>query len=290
LTSKNNKLAIGTAQFGMPYGITNKKGQVEPAEAKKILDFAKENGIDTLDTAAGYGNSEQLLGESGVSGWQIVTKIGKMDPSCPDIGRWVRESIEASLRRLNVSSLYGVLFHVPAQLEENFGPALYQALVELKAENIVSKIGISIYSPEELDTLLEKYSFDIVQAPFNVFDRRLEESGWLQRLAERGIEVHIRSVFLQGLLLMDPAERPPKFNRWQSLWDAYDSWINATRYTRLEACINHVLNYPQINKVVVGVASMSNLKEIIQAVRPNIGVAPAGITCNELDLVHPSRW
>lgn len=285
-----HKLAIGTAQFGMPYGISNTHGQVSLTETKKILSFAKDNGIHTLDTAIGYGNSESRLGEVDVSGFQVISKLLAVPPETPDISQWVEKNICSSLERLRLPSLYGVLLHKPAQLLDSAGTVLYESLQKLKELKLVSKIGISIYSPQELDRLMPVFDFDIIQAPFNVFDRRLAESGWLDKLAARNIEVHVRSIFLQGLLLMPPADRPARFMRWNSLWNAYHDWLNKNAITPLEACLNHVLRYDGIHKVVVGVNSLENIKDIIFSLNERLPRLPESISNSDPELINPSLW
>jgi len=290
LNRSNNKLAIGTAQFGMPYGIANKKGQVSVDEGRKILAFAKENGIHALDTAIGYGDSEKQLGEIGIAGWHVVTKLLSVPEDCIDIDDWVEKNIYASLERLKISTLYGVLLHKPGQLREGKGPSIYYALQKAKKQGLINKIGISVYSPDELSELIPEFDFDIVQAPFNVFDRRFVESGWLSKLAKANIEVHARSVFLQGLLLMPIADRPAAFNPWNILWEKYDNWLSENKLSPLEACLNHVLNYPMIDKVIVGVDSLQNIKEITGAISTKIPAVPEYLSCNELALINPYLW
>jgi aryl-alcohol dehydrogenase-like predicted oxidoreductase len=122
--------------------------------------------------------------------------------------------------------------HRPAQLLSTKGPAIYTALQVLKDKQFVQKIGISIYQPLELAQVWSIGKFDLVQAPLSVLDRRLLTSGWLDRLNELGVEVHARSVFLQGLLLMKDNERPSKFERWSGLWSNYSKWVESTGLTR----------------------------------------------------------
>lgn len=285
------RLALGTAQFGLPYGISNRQGQVTPDGVRAILRYAEASGLDTLDTAIAYGNSEQRLGEAGVFQWQVVSKLPAIPDGCPDVAAWVGALVSASLQRLQVRQLRGLLLHRPEQLLGAQGEALYSVLTQLKNDGRVQKIGVSIYAPEELDALCARFSLDIVQAPFNLFDRRLIDTGWLSRLSRQGIEVHARSVFLQGLLLMQAATRPEKFNRWQPLWNRWQQWLADTRLTPLQACLRDALAQPEIARVIVGVESEAQLKEILLAAEGDIPMVPAELyRCNDLDLINPSRW
>lgn len=285
------RLAIGTAQFGLIYGISNRRGQVSIDAARAILRHAEASGLNTLDTAMAYGDSEQRLGEAGVSQWQVVSKLPSIPDGCSDIADWVGALVSASLQRMQIRQLHGLLMHRPEQLLGTQGEALFKALTQLKNEERVQKIGVSIYAPEELDALCTRFDFDIVQAPFNPLDRRLIDSGWLNRLSRQGTEVHVRSVFLQGLLLMQEGARPKKFNRWQGLWGRWQQWLAESKLTPLQACLRYALAQPEIERVVVGVESEAQLKEILLAAEGDIPAVPAELNCcNDLDLINPSRW
>ena len=218
------KLALGTAQFGMNYGISNTEGQVKQFEIKKMLDFALKNSIDLLDTAISYGSSEECLGRAGVADFKVMTKLPPIPDNCENIYQWIEDQIAASSSRIGVDSLYGLLVHKASDLTGVNGGNLYRVLDAYRKRGEILKLGVSIYSPQELDPIYEKFSIDIVQAPFNLIDRRLHTSGWLNRLKNRDIEVHARSTFLQGLLLMPLSDLPVRFNRWSRLWNRWDQW------------------------------------------------------------------
>jgi hypothetical protein len=164
-------------------------------------------------------------------------------------------------------------------------------MCRLKEEQRVAKIGVSIYQPSELDALLAVYKpFDLVQAPFNILDRSLLNSGWLQKLSDASTEIHIRSAFLQGLLLMSADKRPPQFQRWQSLWQQWDTWLAQNDLTALEACLHYPLSIPEITKVVVGIDSLSQLQQIISAVSCSGVLPPVELQSDDPQLVNPARW
>jgi aryl-alcohol dehydrogenase-like predicted oxidoreductase len=281
---------LGTAQFGLPYGISNVSGRVESDEAAAILQCAHEAGIDTLDTAIAYGQSERQLGNAGVEGWRIVTKLPGIPDSCRDVAEWVTSSVNGSLKRLGVGSLHGLLLHRPQQLIGATGGTLFRALNDLKSAGVVQKIGISIYDPRELEPLWHRFRFDLIQAPFNVLDRRLVTSGWLDRLSEAGAEVHVRSIFLQGLLLMDASSRPPFFNQWSALWDRWNTWLHAMSVDPVTACLQFVLAQPSIDRVVVGVEDVRQLKALLTAVNRPSALPPAELMSDDDDLINPTRW
>jgi aryl-alcohol dehydrogenase-like predicted oxidoreductase len=171
-----------------------------------------------------------------------------------------------------------------------YGETLYRTLLKLRDEGKVKQIGVSIYDPEELDRLCPLFQFDIVQAPFNVIDRRLSTSGWLERLQKSGCEVHVRSIFLQGLLLMDAASRPAGFNRWQILWDHWHDWLNAESLTPLQASLGHALARPEVSRIVIGVDSLQHLQEILASCDTGPGRPPDTLISKDPDLINPSRW
>jgi aryl-alcohol dehydrogenase-like predicted oxidoreductase len=284
-----SRLALGTVQFGIPYGIANQQGKVSFASAKEILKYAHLAGIDTLDTAIAYGESEQCLGSIGVKSWKVISKLPKMPESTPDILNWTKQTVQASLARLQIPKLYGLLLHHPAQLLDIEGQLLYNALITLKQEGLFDKIGISIYSPSELELLSNQFKFDLIQCPFNILDRNLVESGWLYHLKELGIEIHARSVFLQGLLLMNLQNPPSKFSRWQTLWSQWDDWLKNSNISALDACLNYVLSFPDISKVVIGIDSLYQLEEILNVREANLQV-PDFMFRNDPDLIYPSNW
>jgi hypothetical protein len=289
---KGEFLALGTAQFGMAYGIANQQGEVSLEEVGEILTIAKDAGIDTLDTAMSYGESEGKLGQIGVHNWKVITKLPAVPQRCFGISNWVKASVADSLKRLKIEKLYGLLLHHPQDLLQDYGEELYNALQSLRSCGIVKKIGISIYSPTELDQIWKAYKFDLVQTPFNGFDQRLVNSGWLQQLKEQEVEVHARSLFLQGLLLLSEKDRPQKFQRWNSLWTAWHTWLNQQEVSPLAACLGAAFNSGQslFHRIIVGVDSKKQLQEILAVLETDLPRWPTQITTQDLDLINPTRW
>ena len=286
-----NKITIGTAQFGMPYGISNDGGQVSSKEIERILDLAESVGIDSLDTAISYGQSESMLGRHDLDGFSVITKLPMVTSERKDVTKWVIESIEESLRKLNLSSLDGVLLHKPSQLLDRVGPELYSALLELKNKGLAKRIGISIYAPAEIPALIENFAFDLIQAPYSILDHRLSDSGWLHRLHTQGVSIHVRSIFLQGLLLMPKSMRPVKFRKWRSIFECWDRWLEETGQDALTASLSYVLSRPEIEKIVLGVHSTANLEEILESVRKNNYITvPDSFSNIDTQLLDPSQW
>lgn len=284
------KLALGTVQFGLDYGVANASGRITVQEAGAILRRAQVDGLDTLDTAIAYGDSEAVLGQLGIERWNTVTKLPAVPDDCQDVAQWVHEQIQQSMARLGVRQLHGVLLHRPVQLFEKMGPALYGALQSIKAQGKTRKIGVSVYGPAELDMLFDAYELDLVQAPLNILDRGLVESGWAGRLHDAGVEVHTRSAFLQGLLLMPSVQRPAKFNSWANVWRAWNEWLEQDGLTPLQACLRYVTNLPQIDRVVVGVDNAVQLQQIVQAADGKLPTLPEFPDLQDTRLINPASW
>ncbi|HUR91662.1 MAG TPA: aldo/keto reductase [Gemmatimonadaceae bacterium] len=284
------RLALGTAQIGLAYGISNNTGQVSGDEATAIIREAGAAGIDTLDTAVAYGESESRLGKIGVDGFRIVSKVPAVPDDVKDIRGWMSGVVRDSLLKLRAERLYGLLLHRPQQLGESRGGEIQGALDQLKADGLADKTGISIYDPAELDELAGRYRPDLVQAPFNLFDNRLISSGWMSRLKAQGTEVHVRSIFLQGVLLFAPDERPKKFDRWAAQFAAYDEWMSAHNRSALEACVSHALSVPEIDRVVVGVESASHLRDVVAAAAVSPPPFAERVVSSDAELLDPRAW
>jgi len=285
-----HKIVLGSAQFGLNYGIANTNGKIETKEVENILLYAKSHQINTIDTAISYGDSEACMGAIGVNGWNIITKLPEVPKTCKNIHSWISSNIQKSLSRLNVTKVDAVLLHNPMQLLEEGGMEIWSSLRNNQSLGTINKIGFSIYNPIELDKLYFKFKPDLVQFPYNIFDRRIEDSGWLKILINDKVETHARSVFLQGLLLIDKNNRPKKFLRWKDLWTIWDDLLVKKNITALQACMDFVFMNENIDKIVIGVDSKSHLKEIIAFKSTNCLNDFMQLSSNDLDLINPSRW
>ena len=284
------RIMLGTVQFGMDYGIANQSGKVSDSELNKILNISQANGIDMLDTAINYGDSEARLGTYNISNYKIITKLPGVKNNDIYLNDWVNLQVNTSLKRLNVNSIYGLLLHRPEQLMESWGNNLFQILKELKETGLVKKIGVSIYSTDELEDLTNKFSFDVVQLPLSIFDRRFEKSGWLKKLKDKDTEIHSRSTFLQGLLLMPKNKIPKKFLRWSELWSSWFNWLSLENISALQACVSFPLSIEEVDRVVVGVDNSNQLNEIIKLANSNNKFNFPDFSCQSEELLNPKSW
>jgi aryl-alcohol dehydrogenase-like predicted oxidoreductase len=289
-----SRLALGTVQFGLPYGVSRDGGRVPPVEVEAILRLAVESGLNTLDTAAAYGESEKVLGEIlGEDGrFSIITKTTPIRAA--SIDRAAVEKVERgffdSLRLLRRGRVEALLVHDAGDILNPGGDRLWARLEALRDDGLIGKIGLSAYDAGEIDAALRRYPIELVQAPVSVFDQRLVISGSLERLAEAKVEVHARSVFLQGLLLMSPDEGAAKLPQAKPALAAWREALMEAGASPLSAALDFVLTQTAIGRAVIGVHSAAHLSACLAAAR----VAPAldygRFVCHDLDMIDPRRW
>lgn len=285
-----HKLALGTAQFGLKYGLANIADKVPSDMVAQLLKIASACDITMLDTAIAYGDSEQVLGRYNLTKFEIVSKLPAVPSDCSNVEEWVLEQTMASLKRLKTDKLHDLLLHKPAQLLGTNGEKIYKSILKLKEQGMVSEIGVSVYGPDELFELIKRFDFDVIQAPMNIFDRRMEHTGMLKYLKKTGVTIHIRSAFLQGLLLMSNDKIPVYFAPWAPLIKQYHQWLNQQSLSPLQACLSYLNQHSEIDKIIVGVDNIWQLKQIIAAIDTPIPDIPDFLQSVDEGLINPSRW
>lgn len=249
------KIALGTVQFGLDYGIANSRGQVAFEESEKILAYAQKMHVSTLDTAAAYGNSEQVLGRilnKNQYDFRIVTKI----PHCSK--NQIKSHLIESLEHLHCSKIFGVLFHSYEALRDDF--LKWDILKDLKQSGVIQKIGVSIYHPSEWLELKQKGIFpDIVQFPFSIFDTRFVP--YMNDMKKYGVEIHVRSVFLQGLYFLDPNKLHDFFTPVKDTLSNLNLYCYEQQLTMAALCLNFAYAFNEIDQIIIGVNSLKQLKE-----------------------------
>jgi len=287
-----SKIALGTVQFGIDYGISSTNGQVRPEEVRNILSYARSQNIDLLDTAPAYGSSEQVLGEANVQNFKIVTKTRHFDKAEIGIDEVIlmKKDFYHSLEDLKQDSVYGVLVHNADDLLKPGSQKLFDQLESLKQTEKIKKIGVSVYDNKQLQSILENFDIDAANSILvTILNLEIVKAVELT-LQNRGVEVHARSVFLQGLLLMSEQNRPSKFKHWSALWKIWHDWLNDNQITALEARIRYAISIPEISKVLVGVDTTKQLKEILTASSGDLPNIPSELFIDDVDLLNPSSW
>ena len=286
-----SKLALGTVQFGTDYGI-NSGVKVQPDEVSRITNYARNNGINLLDTAQLYGSSEKVLGDANTQDFNVVSKTRGFDKEdiTESIANFVISDLNQSLKLLKRNSLYALLVHHGEDLLRPGGEIIFNKLQILKDKGLVSKIGVSAYIDNQLINIIDRFNIDIIQLPMNILDRRLIDNGLLNKIYSKGIEIHTRSIFLQGLLLMDPKKRPKIFDRWSNLWKIWDEWLYDNKLSALQATLIYMISLPEISRVLVGVDNKDQLQNIIKALKGNIPNIPKELSINDPDLLNPGNW
>lgn len=289
------RLGLGTVQFGLDYGISNQGGKPTPQAVAGILDFAWQSGIRLLDTAAAYGTSEQVLGETAKAAtFDIVTKAGPFDAAMAPAEKaaLVMANFHRSLEYLKRDRIYGLLVHSADDLMGDGGDAIYRAMGELRDTGRVVKIGISAYAPEQIQAVIERFDIDLVQAPFNILDQRLVRGGMLGELKRRGIEVHGRSAFLQGLMLVEPGQLGDHFERVRPLLESFHDAVRAAGLSPFQACLRFALNTPGLDVVLCGVNKITELQELVaeSPVGAGLGFDTDQFAIDDTAIVHPQNW
>ena len=271
-----SKIALGTVQFGLDYGIANQSGKPNYDEISDILGFSLKTGITTLDTASAYGDSEKVLGEYGVSSFNVITKFLPKDQNLS-----LEESLQNSLVNLNSESVYGFLAHRPEALDV----IAWSKMNDLKADGKVKKIGYSLQSVAEFEIVMDKgFIPDLVQVPFNLFDHRFKEI--CIDLKNRDVEVHTRSTFLQGLFFLKENQFNDHFmNVKQLILDLQNKYQD----TLAQILLNYALQQDFIDKVIIGVQSKNQLIQNISFLKKSSNIEEIHDLISE-DVLNPALW
>jgi aryl-alcohol dehydrogenase-like predicted oxidoreductase len=296
MASSFARLGIGTAQFGFAYGVTNRRGQVGPDEARRILALADASGLEVIDTAPAYGDAEALLGrlDDVARDFRIVTKTPLLGPEriMPEHADSVAAALDASRRALHRDCLDAVLVHHGAALLLPGAERVIGILRAAKAEGAVARIGCSVYDPDELDAVLAVFAPDIVQLPFSLLDQRFARAGALARLKAQGVEIHARSIFLQGALLASPDTLPAALDRARPALERVRQFLAAHGLDPLSAALGHALAEPSLDCLILGVTGADELQAIIAAVRALPPRLPdfTPLAVDDPAIVSPARW
>lgn len=283
------KLTLGTAQFGFDYGLTNKTGQVSAIEAKKIVKMCEKAGIFSYDTANTYGDSEKILGLLLGPEAKLTTKL-RPNLENNEVRGWIHHSLNKSLNALKVKNIDTLMSHRSSDILRSPPNLINSIISDLKYQGIIRSFGASLYQIEEVLPLIENYNVDVIQFPLSLMDQRFLKAGILQKLKGQGCEIEVRSIFLQGLLLLKASEIPQYFSKWKELWETFEKWQLKYNYTALEACITFANSFELIDRIVIGVQSSQQFQEVLNAFKKEIPATFPNIHSPDQNLTIPSNW
>jgi aryl-alcohol dehydrogenase-like predicted oxidoreductase len=263
------RLGLGTVQFGLNYGVSNTEGKTSHEEVKNILSICQKENIRFLDTAFSYGESEKVLGEAlkGNEYFSIITKTPSFrskERAKEEINK-VRECFDITCSNLQVSALYGILIHDARDLLFDSNNDFFREVMKLKNAGYVQKIGVSVYPEDDVISIISRYNIDLIQAPLNVFDQRILSSGILDECKKRNIEVHVRSLFLQGLLLMPFEKVPAFFNPIKQNISRYHNFCKENSLTLIEGAYCFARSVGLTDVLIIGVNNSNQLRMNIDA-------------------------
>lgn len=286
-------MILGTVQLGLNYGINNTKGKPSEQEAFDILEIAHDNGITTLDTAEAYGESTQVIGAFHKKyPNKIFNVITKLDAQFlltkGDLYRKVKESCKT----LNVNEIHGYMFHNFESFKKN--SIFFEELLEAKKQGLVKKIGVSLFSNFELKTILKEYSdIDFIQLPFNLFDNELKRKKHLEKAKQKNIEIHTRSVFLQGLFFKDIKELSKTLSPFKEPLELIHEISKESDINLGYLALNYALEKEYIDHVLIGVDSKEQLNLNLQNLKEKKQIPHSRIDeiliINE-ELLNPTNW
>ena len=283
-----NRIVLGGAQLGLPYGILNGGETLSREEVARILDTSVDRGIASIDTAIAYGQSESMIGETSQNRFSIISKLPPLPVDLSNVSEWVHSQVQGSLSRLRCFSLDALLLHRPQDLTGAQGAELYAAIGSLMAEKMIHRFGVSIYSPDDLEGIIGTFDIHVVQAPLNVFDRRI--LGVTDQLSALNIEVHARSVFLQGVLIANPKDRPQRFEPWSEHFALFDEWVRSSGMSAMACCLGFALQQPGIAKLVIGTTNAESLDEIMNSIPNSVLEVPTHLQSSVEQLIDPRFW
>lgn len=285
------KFILGTAQLGDKYGINNPNASKSKKNSLKILKFAKNFGINAIDLADKYKSYQSIFKIFKLKEWKVSMKISSNIINKSYSKNKFENIFFKTLSHLGKKKIEYFFFHNSSDLNSKNGKKVFSYLIDLKKKGLIKKIGISIYAPNELYNLLKNFRFDVIQLPLNIFDRRFCQDKIVKKLQRNKIEVHVRSIFLQGLLLSNKKILKKKYFRNNYSLDAWFNYVKENKKNAVAECLNFVLKKKFVNKIVIGVNKLEHLKLIIKKINSKINIEDLDKFQNhDINLIDPRRW
>ena len=287
----NNKIILGTAQFGLDYGINNNEGRPNYETIKEILDLAHTKKIIFLDTAEAYGNSHEIIGGYHANSNNKFKIITKFSPLRKDFPNNISERIKYHLKIMNIDSIYCYMFHSYNDFKKYFNLFRLE-LLELKKKGVINKIGVSLHSNNDMIDVLKNQDIELIQLPYNLFDNKNKREKVILKAKKLGVEIHTRSTFLQGLFFKDLGSIEGELSVLKKYLVKLQGIIDATEINNL--ALNYVCSNSNIDAVLLGVDNLSQLKNNLSCINDNkftdIIENIDSINVKEENLLNPANW
>ena len=280
------KLIFGTANLCSKYG--NKASYINEAKSKNLLNFAYKKKVKVLDISFDYDCYNVLIKQYDFKNWKISFKISKKNIDNLNTPTDVEIFIKNLLNSLNKKKIDYFLFHNSKDIYSKKGKVVFRILRKLKKINKIEKIGVSVYSNSEIIKLLKEYKIDVIQAPFNILDQRLNNTKLLKILNTQKIEIHIRSIFLQGILV-DKKIISKKTLKFIEIHKWYN-FLKKNNLNSVSEILNFINQHKFINKIIFGVRSMKQLKEILDTNIKNKKNNYSTFKVKKIKLIDPRKW
>ena len=281
--SIKNKFIIGTANFTQTYGA--KQTNISKNEIIKILNLAKKHKINKIDTAEAYLKTNY--------NFKKIDKTFKVSTKIIADSRWIslefcQKKLQNHFKSFANNQIEALLFHDTKILFTKKGEKIFKNLELLKNKKYFNKIGLSVYDTNYLSTLISKYNFDIVQCPYNILDKRILTTGWFDKLKAQKKEIHIRSIFLQGLLVNPVIYKKKYFRKWKKYFFDWFQYLKVKNITPIDYCLSDLLTY-DFDKIIIGINNSKNLNEIINFKKVNKNKM-INFNINDTKLIDPRNW
>ncbi len=287
-----SKIGLGSVQWGTSYGISNDHGITDLSEVRKILEISESEKINLIDTASLYGEAEIKLGNFNLLNFKIVTKTPKLDSkiiTSEEIFN-LEKTFQKSLKNLNLNKIYGLLIHDADDLLKKGGNLIVQKLIDFKEKGLVKKIGVSIYDYRIMEKILEFFTPDIVQLPLNIFDQESYFSGALSSWKSKNIEIHARSIFLQGLIFLDLDNMPEYFHPWKNYFSNFNRICSKNNLSKLEVALNFISNINEVDNFILGFNNSAQLLDCLKAIKIKNEIDFSKLAISDSNLINPQNW
>lgn len=287
------KIVLGTAQFSGNYGITKKDGYLTQNGAHKILKTLLAKNLRHLDTSIDYKNSLKKIKSFNYNNWQITTK---MDPKKLDFSSEhnlylsVENQIKLVKKNSSIKTIKNLLIRNSNIILTPKGKILFKVLKKIKKNKLIINFGYSIYNFKNLEKIIINFKPDLIQCPYNIFDRRIENTKIKKILKKKKIKVQARSIFLQGILLKNINQLPKFFLKWKKLFLSFENLTKINKLNPLSLCFNFVNNNKDIDEIVIGVQNNKELKEILNIELKRKILMSKELFNPSLKLIDPTKW